>query len=256
MRGDNAPHDPLPGRSGRPARAPVSRHARAAQPAAQQRVSLPVWIPGSYLVREFARHLSRLRRAAGRARPCRCEQLDKCTWAVALRGQRRAEAELRGLCLRHLGARRLPRRAARLLQRHQPVPARRGREAEPHRAAHRRRCRTAGRSPPAMPASRGARHDVSWLPTTTSWSTTRWSWAASGAASSRPRRAARVRGRRRLPDPSTASACWPTRSASARAQIAFWHGRGKRAAASQLPVPAQRGRRRLRRAGAPLPARR
>ena len=29
-----------------------------AKPAAEQRLSLPVWIPGSYLVREFARHLS------------------------------------------------------------------------------------------------------------------------------------------------------------------------------------------------------
>ncbi|MFZ9138397.1 MAG: peptidase M61, partial [Hylemonella sp.] len=28
-----------------------------ARPAAQQRVALPVWIPGSYLVREFARNL-------------------------------------------------------------------------------------------------------------------------------------------------------------------------------------------------------
>ena len=29
-------------------------------PGAEQRLSLPVWIPGSYLVREFARHLSGL----------------------------------------------------------------------------------------------------------------------------------------------------------------------------------------------------
>jgi predicted metalloprotease with PDZ domain len=29
-------------------------------PATEQRLSLPVWIPGSYLVREFARHLSAL----------------------------------------------------------------------------------------------------------------------------------------------------------------------------------------------------
>ncbi|HEX6018261.1 MAG TPA: hypothetical protein VFZ28_09180, partial [Burkholderiaceae bacterium] len=28
------------------------------RPAAEQVLSLPVWIPGSYLVREFARHLS------------------------------------------------------------------------------------------------------------------------------------------------------------------------------------------------------
>ncbi|MDT9702616.1 hypothetical protein RMT89_43800, partial [Streptomyces sp. P17] len=32
-----------------------------AQPAALQRLSLPVWIPGSYLVREFSKHLLRLR---------------------------------------------------------------------------------------------------------------------------------------------------------------------------------------------------
>ena len=35
------------------------------QPAAEQRVSLPVWIPGSYMVREFGRHLSQLRGATG-----------------------------------------------------------------------------------------------------------------------------------------------------------------------------------------------
>ena len=38
---------------------------RIAQPAAVQRVSLPVWIPGSYLVREFARHLSGLQARQG-----------------------------------------------------------------------------------------------------------------------------------------------------------------------------------------------
>ncbi|RYY95659.1 MAG: peptidase M61, partial [Comamonadaceae bacterium] len=30
------------------------------QPAADQQLSLPAWIPGSYLVREFARNLQRL----------------------------------------------------------------------------------------------------------------------------------------------------------------------------------------------------
>ncbi len=34
---------------------------RVPRPAAEQRLSLPVWIPGSYLVREFARHLSDLK---------------------------------------------------------------------------------------------------------------------------------------------------------------------------------------------------
>ena len=54
---------------------PFDRHAHqyrvtltVPRPAALQRLSLPVWIPGSYMVREFARHLSRLRqgRSAGR----------------------------------------------------------------------------------------------------------------------------------------------------------------------------------------------
>ena len=54
-----------------------------AQPAAQQRVSLPVWIPGSYLVREFSKNLSGLQaRQAGRVLPG-VEQLDKCTWQIS-----------------------------------------------------------------------------------------------------------------------------------------------------------------------------
>lgn len=49
------------------------------QPQAGQRVSLPVWIPGSYLVREFSKNLQRLvARQDGRLVPL--VQLDKCTW--------------------------------------------------------------------------------------------------------------------------------------------------------------------------------
>ncbi|HMA09295.1 MAG TPA: peptidase M61 [Ramlibacter sp.] len=54
---------------------------RIDQPAAQQQVSLPVWIPGSYLVREFSKNLQRLAaRQDGRAVPVK--QLDKCNWRV------------------------------------------------------------------------------------------------------------------------------------------------------------------------------
>ncbi|MDB6000973.1 MAG: peptidase [Rhizobacter sp.] len=50
-----------------------------ADPAAKQRFSLPVWIPGSYLVREFARHLSAMTATQGdKAVPLL--QLDKATW--------------------------------------------------------------------------------------------------------------------------------------------------------------------------------
>lgn len=49
------------------------------QPASPQRLSLPVWIPGSYMVREFGRHLSQLAASQGRdAVPL--QQLDKTTW--------------------------------------------------------------------------------------------------------------------------------------------------------------------------------
>jgi predicted metalloprotease with PDZ domain len=49
------------------------------RPAREQRLSLPVWIPGSYLVREFARHLSALHATQGEA-AVPLEQLDKATW--------------------------------------------------------------------------------------------------------------------------------------------------------------------------------
>ena len=52
---------------------------RIARPAREQRLSLPVWIPGSYLVREFARHLSALV-AEQDGRPVPVEQVDKATW--------------------------------------------------------------------------------------------------------------------------------------------------------------------------------
>ncbi|MEO9066695.1 MAG: peptidase M61, partial [Caldimonas sp.] len=54
-------------------------------PAAEQCLSLPVWIPGSYLVREFARHLSVLEaEQGGQAVPL--EQLDKATWRARCEG--------------------------------------------------------------------------------------------------------------------------------------------------------------------------
>jgi predicted metalloprotease with PDZ domain len=55
------------------------------QPAAAQRVSLPVWIPGSYMVREFGRHLSRLEARQGRSAVA-LTQIDKTTWLAACDG--------------------------------------------------------------------------------------------------------------------------------------------------------------------------
>ncbi|KKW68337.1 peptidase M61 [Lampropedia cohaerens] len=53
-----------------------------AKPARKQRVSLPVWIPGSYLVREFARHLSSLQASQNGAH-VHVTPLSKNSWEIA-----------------------------------------------------------------------------------------------------------------------------------------------------------------------------
>ena len=51
------------------------------RPAARQKLALPVWIPGSYLVREFSQHLQSLQATqGGQALPVK--QLDKHRWQV------------------------------------------------------------------------------------------------------------------------------------------------------------------------------
>ena len=51
-------------------------------PAALQRLSLPVWIPGSYLVREFSKNLQGLQASQGRRKNVVLTQADKCSWLV------------------------------------------------------------------------------------------------------------------------------------------------------------------------------
>jgi predicted metalloprotease with PDZ domain len=90
-----------PGHGRRAARgAPIAHHVEIAdahahqwrvtlrlpRPAPRQRLSLPVWIPGSYLVREFARHLSALEARQG-ARPVALTQIDKTTWEAECSGE-------------------------------------------------------------------------------------------------------------------------------------------------------------------------
>ena len=55
-------------------------------PTAELRLSLPVWIPGSYLVREFARHLQGLQATQG-GRAVALTQIDKCTWVARCEGR-------------------------------------------------------------------------------------------------------------------------------------------------------------------------
>jgi predicted metalloprotease with PDZ domain len=51
-------------------------------------VAMPVWTPGSYLVREFARHVLDLSAADAEGRPLPVEKVDKNTWQVRTAGAR------------------------------------------------------------------------------------------------------------------------------------------------------------------------
>lgn len=53
----------------------------AAAPGALLRLRMPVWVPGSYLVREYAGHVVRLTASAG-GRPLAVRKQDKATWVM------------------------------------------------------------------------------------------------------------------------------------------------------------------------------
>ena len=54
---------------------------RIEEPAAEQRFSLPAWIPGSYLLRDFARHVVHVEARSGRE-PLPVEKVSAATWVV------------------------------------------------------------------------------------------------------------------------------------------------------------------------------
>lgn len=63
------------------------------QPRREQIVSLPVWIPGSYLVREFSRHLQHLH-AFQEGHALAVRQLDKARWQIACHSASETSAPL------------------------------------------------------------------------------------------------------------------------------------------------------------------
>jgi predicted metalloprotease with PDZ domain len=103
------------------------------QPGEALELSLPVWTPGSYLVREFARHLEAVSAADPQARPLPVERLDKHRFRVVTGGAARATIRWR------VYANELTVRTSHLDASHGFVSpagvflAVRGREAEPHR---------------------------------------------------------------------------------------------------------------------------
>src|SRR6218665_2267426 len=102
--------------------APADLHAHlftvaltVARPAAGQELSLPVWIPGSYLIREFSRNLQALKARQGRHEGA-LTPLDKHRWQTV-------GSDLWRVRLRPLGAQRMAGCRPRFLQRQQPVPS-------------------------------------------------------------------------------------------------------------------------------------
>lgn len=64
----------------------IGVHLRITQPAKQQRLMLPVWIAGSYLVREFSQQLQGLRAQQGH-KHCEIKQKSKHEWVIKTDGQ-------------------------------------------------------------------------------------------------------------------------------------------------------------------------
>src|SRR5437764_6636766 len=78
-------------------RAEVSIEAES-RGAASMQVRLPVWTPGSYLVREPPRHVDGLRATSDDGRPLAVEKTDKQTWRISTSGARRVRVEYRLAC--------------------------------------------------------------------------------------------------------------------------------------------------------------
>ena len=110
-----SPH-PLPGGDARAAEPRAARHAwrsRRCPTGPLLRFGMPAWAPGSYMVRDFARHVYDLAVTDVRGRPLPVERLDKQRWEVAAGGQGGAHP-LPGVRLRGDGAHLVLRRPPRL----------------------------------------------------------------------------------------------------------------------------------------------
>src|SRR5689334_24490096 len=68
---------------------------RTANGPAQERLIMPVWTPGSYLVREFARHVQDFAATDAAGQPLKWEKTNKDTWRIATDGAREWHAHYR-----------------------------------------------------------------------------------------------------------------------------------------------------------------
>src|SRR5215213_8855122 len=62
---------------------------------AQEQLVMPVWTPGSYLVREFARHVQDFAATDAAGQPLKWEKINKNTWRITPNGAREWHATYR-----------------------------------------------------------------------------------------------------------------------------------------------------------------
>ena len=68
---------------------------RTANGPTEENLIMPVWTPGSYLVREFARHVQDFAATDAAGQPLKWEKIDKNTWRIATNGAREWRATYR-----------------------------------------------------------------------------------------------------------------------------------------------------------------
>ncbi len=178
-----------------------------------QALSLPVWIPGSYLVREFSRHLGAVTARQGQ-REVLVTQTAKNRWEFEAPAAARWSSATRSTPSTPPCAPPSWTRSAASSTRPASACARTARTTC-RIASSSSACPRAGRSPPRWPRSR-TRRCSSRPPTTTNWPTIPSNSARSGAANSSPaacRTSSSCPARCRS---STASGCCATRRRSAR----------------------------------------
>ena len=92
---------------------------------------MPVWTPGSYLIREFERHVQDFEVADAAGQPLKWEKVNKNTWRVATQRRARVAREISRLRERALSANQRTKLRSRFLEQREPADVSRRVSQEP-----------------------------------------------------------------------------------------------------------------------------
>ena len=91
-------------------------HVQWQQMPARLELKMPVWTPGSYLIREYARHVQDFAVKSGRERSRHWRKINKNTWQIDTAGAQRDRRHLSRLRQRADGPHQRAQRRARFLE--------------------------------------------------------------------------------------------------------------------------------------------